>query len=144
MRGVLAVEDWAEIRRLNRAEDLPVIRFPRMHFCAGCRRLDLLNKFCAWDENICHECQRSLTPSRFVACCPQGHIAEFPYFRWLHIGQSTDDPAGHGMSLTTRGQSSSLSDILIACSCGVKPRSMAGSFGGQALADVVRCPGERP
>ena len=35
----------------------------------------------------CHDCQRTLTPSRFVICCPNGHIDDFPYFAWVHRGQ---------------------------------------------------------
>jgi hypothetical protein len=126
------------------AKDLPVVRFPRIHHCASCKRLDYLNKFCGWDDHVCHDCQRTLTPSRFVICCPDGHIDDFPYFAWAHRGQEFSEGKAHKLSMRTRGQSSSLKDIVISCSCGVPSRTMAGSFGPQALGGVVNCAGQRP
>ena len=127
----------------DEGEDLPVIRFPRMHYCPQCGRLDRIDKFGAWNEHECKKCQRYLVPSRFVACCANGHIEDFPYYRWVHARQG--EPQGtHNLKLMTRGQSSSLADIVISCSCGVPPRSLAGSFGPGALADVASCQGRRP
>lgn len=126
------------------AKDVPVVRFPRMHHCPSCHRLDYLNKFCGWDKHVCHECQRTLTPSRFVICCPDGHIDDFPYFAWVHRGREFAEGKAHRLSMRTRGQSSSLKDILISCTCGVPARTMAGSFGPQALGGVARCSGQRP
>lgn len=126
------------------AKDLPVVRFPRMHHCASCKRLDYLNKFCGWDDHVCHDCQRTLTPSRFVICCPNGHIDDFPYFAWVHRGQEVPEGNAHKLSMRTRGQSSSLKDIVISCSCGVASRTMAGSFGSHAMGGVVNCAGQRP
>lgn len=126
------------------ARDLPVVRFPRMHHCPSCRRLDYLNKFCGWDDHVCQECQRTLTPSRFVICCPDGHIDDFPYFAWVHRGQEFPEGNAHRLTMRTRGQSSSLKDIVVSCSCGVPPRTMAGSFGPQAMGGVVNCAGQRP
>ena len=125
-------------------KDLPVIRFPKMHHCASCGRLDRLNAFCSWDEHVCHACQRQLTPSRFVTCCPHGHIDDFPYFNWVHRGQEIPESATHRLFLRTRGQSSSLADIVVSCSCGVPTRSMAGSFGAQAMGGITKCKGHRP
>lgn len=126
------------------AKDVPVVRFPRMHHCPSCHRLDYLNKFCGWDEHVCRECQRTLTPSRFVICCPDGHIDDFPYFAWVHRGREFAEGKAHKLSMRTRGQSSSLKDILVSCTCGVQARTMAGSFGPQALGGVVSCSGQRP
>ncbi len=124
-------------------EDLPVIRFPRMHYCPSCGRLDTINRFGAWNEHECKQCQRFLVPSRFVACCTNGHIEDFPYQRWVHRG-AAESAGNHNLRLTTRGQSSSLADIVISCSCGVQARSLAGSFGAGALAEVASCQGRRP
>ena len=126
------------------ARDLPVVRFPLMHHCASCKRLDYLNKFCAWDDHRCPDCQRTLTPSRFVICCPDGHIEDFPYFAWVHRGQDVPDGSSHRLSMRTKGQSSSLKDIIVSCSCGVPARTMAGSFGPQAMGGIVNCAGRRP
>ncbi|WP_255467511.1 DUF1998 domain-containing protein [Aeromicrobium senzhongii] len=126
-----------------KSRDVPVIRFPEMHYCPSCRRLDFHNTFCSWDANVCEDCSRQLTPSRFVVSCVNGHIDEFPYSRWLHQGDF-DVSKKHRLSLRTRGESSSLSDIVISCSCGVKSRTMAGSFGRKALLGLTKCTGRRP
>lgn len=128
----------------SKSQDLPVIRFPRIHHCPACHRLGPLNQFGSWDENTHQECSRKLTPSRFVICCPSGHIEDFPYFRWVHRGQEVPENAQHRLSLCTRGQSSSLADIVVSCSCGVEKRTMAGSFGAEAMAGIVKCSGFRP
>ncbi|GAA2147040.1 DUF1998 domain-containing protein [Nocardioides koreensis] len=128
----------------SKGQDLPVIRFPRIHHCPACHRLGTLNRFGSWDENVHKECSRKLTPSRFVVCCTNGHIDDFPYFAWVHRGQVVHENAQHQLSLRTRGQSSSLNDIVVSCSCGVQPRSMAGSFGPKALQGIRKCTGERP
>lgn len=128
----------------KRGQDVPVVRFPEMHYCPSCRRLGRLRDFCSWDEHMCHDCSRDLTPSRFVVCCPNGHIEEFPYFRWVHLGQAEGSTGKHQLTLRTRGRTSSLADIEIGCSCGVKPVSMAGSFSPGALAPLMRCAGRRP
>lgn len=126
------------------SNDLPVIRFPRIHHCPGCGRLDYITRFGKWNEHVCHDCDRELIPSRFVTCCTLGHIDDFPYFSWVHRGQEAPEDSRHRLSLATKGRSSSLSDIVISCSCGVPPRTMAGSFGAQSLRDVSRCWGKRP
>lgn len=122
--------------------DVPVVRFPTYHYCPQCRRLD---RYWAFDSKAmqCDDCLRDLTPSRFVACCENGHIDDFPYFQWVHRGT---DIAGkkHDLQLTARGASSSLADIVISCSCGVPSHDLDGSFGRDALRGIAACRGRRP
>lgn len=126
----------------KRKRDVPVVRFPELHSCPDCNRLDYHSTFCGWDENHCDSCSRALVPSRFVISCTNGHIDEFPYSRWLHGDAQVDGK--HHLSLKTRGQSSSLKDLIISCSCGIAPKSMANTFGANSLAGVVKCRGRRP
>lgn len=124
-------------------KDLPVVRFPRIHHCPSCSRLDTLKAFCGWNDNTCDTCQRTLTPSRFVVCCESGHIQEFPYLQWTHKGQMGGDSSSHNLTLKTRGKTSSLSDLVVRCSCGAT-RSMAGAFSPGALIGITSCSGQRP
>lgn len=125
--------------------DVPVARFPLMHFCSSCHRLGDPRTFAATaDRMVCDQDDRELTPSRFVACCANGHMQDFPYFSWVHSGQEWDPSKSHGLSITTRGQSSTLKDIVIDCSCGVRPVTMAGAFDRAALWDVSSCKGRKP
>ncbi|MEV0287214.1 DUF1998 domain-containing protein [Kribbella sp. NPDC050820] len=126
----------------KRTGDIPVVRFPAYHYCPDCRRLDYYWRFDA-KKMQCPDCVRDLTPSRFVACCENGHIEDFPYFRWIHRG--SDVPNGpHQMTLDSQGASSSLADIVIRCSCGVPAHDLDGSFSRNALSDIKKCGGRRP
>ncbi|MBD9699186.1 DUF1998 domain-containing protein [Flavimobilis sp. GY10621] len=124
--------------------DIPVSRFPLVHYCSGCRRLGRPWEFGGSARDAeCKNCVKPLTPSRFVACCEAGHIEDFPYFQWLHRGQ-TQESDEHTMSLKTRGMSSSLADIEIHCTCNVRPVSMQGAFDRSALLPIKSCSGRRP
>jgi hypothetical protein len=121
--------------------DVPVVRFPDYHSCAKCGSLKLRWQFCNDTSSECDKCGRRITPSRFVACCRRGHIEDFPYFRWVHADTERSSGGKHELTITTQGRSSSLSDVVIGCSCGVTPVSMAGSFSSKG---VGRCQGRRP
>jgi len=123
--------------------DIPVVRFPIYHYCPQCRALAPFWKFDS-KRMVCQECERDITPSRFVACCEDGHIEDFPYFQWVHRGATPSGDGTHKLTLKSRGASSSLSDIVIGCSCGVKPFSLDGAFARNALRQIKSCGGKRP
>lgn len=124
--------------------DVPVVRFPDMHYCPNCRRLERHRFFCRNSENKCSVCGVALIPSRFVVVCPNGHIDDFPYFKWVHAGKPAKEGTGkHVLGITSTGASASLADIVISCSCG-EERSMDGAFGRDAMRGVTRCSGKRP
>ena len=129
----------------TKGPSVPVVRFPRWYSCPQCHRLDELQRFCSWDEHECPDCHCTLVPSRFVACCPRGHIEDFPYFTWVHAGQRDLQHQGdHRMRLRSSGGSSSLGAISVSCSCGVQDVSMAHSFDADALKKLAPCRGQRP
>jgi len=124
------------------AGDVPSIRFPRFYFCPECRRLDDIDSFDATGRQPrCQRCSCVIVPSRFVACCADGHIDDFPYSRWVHRGAPAE--GNHALKLRTRGETSALRDIDIICSCGAT-RSMDGAFSPGALRGIAICLGRRP
>ncbi|MFF0903446.1 UNVERIFIED_CONTAM: DUF1998 domain-containing protein [Kocuria sp. CPCC 205316] len=127
----------------RRKGDVPVVRFPMYHYCPKCRRLDRFWNFDA-KKMQCTDCLRDLTPSRFVACCENGHIEDFPYFQWVHRGSGARTSAEHRLTLESRGASSSLADIVVRCACGVPPYSLDGAFSRHALIEIKKCGGKRP
>jgi hypothetical protein len=138
----LRIEGFVVPPANNNGRDVPVIRFPWVHYCPECRRLGDHSLFCQFNADDCTGCGQSLVPSRFIVCCPRGHIEDFPYFEWVHSG--TGGAGGtHDLFIETKGASASLRDIIIRCSCG-KSRSMDGAFGKRALAGIARCRGRRP
>ncbi|GIG29816.1 DUF1998 domain-containing protein [Cellulomonas marina] len=125
--------------------DVPVTPFPLTHYCPRCHVLGAVYTI-GDDKSWCARCNRSrLVPSRFVACCDAGHIEDFPYFGWVHGGEDRSvAESEHQLTLRIKGESSSLSDIVIGCSCGAAPKSLNGAFGPNALATVRSCKGRRP
>ncbi|MFF0723200.1 DrmB family protein [Streptomyces sp. NPDC004134] len=126
-----------------------VRRFPLWHHCPECHALDHVRNFNPPPgRNECGECAEPLVPSRFVMACEDGHIDDFPYWKWLHRGRRAEGErglCGGRMSLTSSGRTSSLRSVVISCSCGVPDVSMEGSFRREALGDLhIRCEGRRP
>jgi hypothetical protein len=122
---------------------VPVVRFPEWHYCPKCRVLGEHWRIGDKKHSRCKDCRVDLVPSRFVACCTAGHIQDFPYFRWLHRQAEAGARADHRMTIEARGQSSSLADIVLRCSCGVRPRSLEGAMNQGGLVGVTKCFGER-
>jgi hypothetical protein len=127
------------------APDIPVVRFPTVYYCPGdCKRVSHIRYLAAQNSNKCLNCNVKLIPSRFIVVCPNGHIDDFPYFEWVHKGQSQTEKQSHTLKLNAKGISASLRDIEISCSCGVQPRTMEGSFAYGALKNIKQCRGRRP
>ncbi|WP_328721473.1 DUF1998 domain-containing protein [Streptomyces sp. NBC_00247] len=124
-----------------------VRRFPLWHSCPNCNVLQPVARFNSPPgKNECGDCGEELVPSRFVMACAQGHIDDFPYWKWAHRGYgSAAGPCGGEMRLRSTGKTASLRSILVSCSCGVPEVSMEGAFRSAALADLkVLCRGKRP
>ncbi len=74
-------------RRLRRRQSrrCPGAPLPLWHHCPECQALDHVRNFNSPPgRNECGECSEPLVPSRFVVACEDGHIADFPYWKWLH------------------------------------------------------------
>lgn len=122
--------------------DVPVVRFPTWAHCPSCKRLDKYTKLTSIFKNLCNACSVPLIPSRFVICCSNGHIDDFPYFNWVHAGSPRTD-GDHSMTIDTSGSTASLSDIVIRCSC-KKRATMETAFFKTAMSGVTRCTSRRP
>ena len=113
------------------SRDLPVVRFPLFYSCTSCQRLDVHYRIADKDGQC--SCGKRLVTSRFITICNAGHVGEFPYSRWVHHGEKTDQT--HKLRMYNEGRSSGLSDIVIACSCGSK-RNMGGALGKSAYLSI--------
>lgn len=67
-----------------------------------------------------------LVPVRLLCACTDGHLQEFPWMNWCHDGKPNNTEK-HQLSLKSLGNSSSISDLIIECSC-KKSKSLAGVF----------------
>lgn len=132
----------------DRATDgVHVRRFPNMYSCPKCATLQPFYKFNSPPRTArCGTCEEDLVPSRFVLACNNGHISDFPYWRWVHRGSGhTGGLCGGTLSLGTNGSTASLRSVVVSCSCGVPDVSMEGAFRSRVLKDLgIRCEGGRP
>ncbi|MFS0695827.1 DrmB family protein [Streptomyces nitrosporeus] len=132
----------------DRARDgVRAVRFPEMYSCPHCHQLQQFRRFNSpGNKAECSTCQESLVPSRFVIACTHGHLADFPYWKWVHRGKGTNSGVcGGQLTFRADGSTASLRAVLIGCSCGAEEVSMEGAFRRQALRELgIRCDGRRP
>lgn len=124
-----------------------VHRFPEFYSCPRCKTLQPFVKFnSAKGKARCDECDEDLVPSRFVIACDDGHIEDFPFWKWVHRGVAREAGWCDGqLSLNTDGSTASLRSVIVRCDCGVPDVSMEGAFRSKALRDLgIRCEGKRP
>jgi hypothetical protein len=128
-------------------ERLPGVRFPSWLHCPECHMIKRASK---WQDisgdaaRYCAECGHRLgkkvhvVPVRFISCCENGHIDEFPWWKWLdHKGECKNRDV-----FKLESQGAGLSGIRMSCRCGAS-RSMDGCFGTEAFKGL-RCSGSRP
>ena len=125
--------------------DLPAFRFPTMHFCPSCGRLQPYWAFGDEGGKKCKACQKNIVPSRFVAACSNGHLEDFPYRWWVHYGNYADcsDTRGDQLEISFSDTSGGLESIVIKCKACGKERTMAGCMSKDALRGY-HCNGRRP
>lgn len=126
------------------SQDVYAFRFPYMHFCPACGRLDVYWELGSGDNDFttCRHCgkKHKLIPSRFVAACINGHIEDFPFNWWVHRGKTQLD---HKLKIRFNNTSGGLESIIIHCDTCGKERSMEGCMSANALRGY-KCKGKRP
>lgn len=126
--------------------DIPAFRFPRMHFCPKCGKLDDYKSFGDSQNKKCAKCGRELVPSRFVAACVNGHLEDFPFEWWVHYGNpmACSEPENHHkLKIEFKNDTGGLASIVITCTACGKQRSMEGCMSQNALKGY-KCRGRRP
>jgi hypothetical protein len=126
----------------GRKGGVPAVRFPEWAFCPQCRRLGPWWKIADREKRRCNSCGWKISPSRFVACCVNGHIEDFPYLAWVHKDASVRGE-GHDLKLIAEGHTSALKDLVVQCTCG-RRRSLDGAFDASAFRGIKRCSGSAP
>ncbi|MER5621969.1 DUF1998 domain-containing protein [Streptosporangium sp. NPDC002544] len=148
------LEGWLSVDRFqlppadepSSGNGIKVRLFPETYSCASCKKLQYFKSFGSPEgQSQCGDCNKPLTPSRFVIACENGHLDDFPYFEWLHKKSEQKGEDKHELTLESTGQTASLRSVLIKCSCGVRPASLEGAFGRNAMKELgIKCRGRRP
>ena len=128
------------------SEDVPVVTFPYWHVCSNlkCGRLFDARKYFDLEKYLrygvtCPDCGYTAYPSRFITICENGHMSDFPWKWWVHKG---GPDCGGTLKMYSIGQTSTLGDMWVECSCGAK-RSMNGATQRENF-DGVACSGHHP
>lgn len=132
--------------RTASAHDIPVVTFPYWHVCSKCGRLfdareiinDDLDKYLRYGVN-CPDCDVRAYPARFITICENGHMSDFPWKWWVHQG---DTSCKGRLKMYSTGNTSTLSDMWVECSCGAK-RSMSGATQARNF-EGLSCSGMHP
>jgi hypothetical protein len=129
--------------RFGKSRDISSYIFPEILYCPKCKKLihykEALNvgkpNQCFLNDKDGGICKGRLVASRFVVCCENGHLEDFPYSWWVHRGgkckSGKDTPRISMFNLAGRSDAESL---FIKCEeCGER-RSMEGAFAEYAFA----------
>ncbi|PRS44601.1 hypothetical protein C6W19_02480 [Bacillus sp. RJGP41] len=103
---------------------IPLLRFPKWHYCPFCHTMHELNYTIESARNYCSECEnfRYYKQVPFIMICARGHISDFPWREWAHENEKTTCKGK--MKLITVG-GATLDSWKIICSCGAN-RSLKG------------------
>ena len=121
-----------------------ILEFPAWFVCQGCRRLlnrrDLSEHTRANGRRY-HECDRGnkslAVPIRFVGACTAGHLQDFPWKDFAHLGS----PMCPAPELSFQeGLTGDFSSISVDCVCGAR-QMLASFFASERHLD---CRGQRP
>jgi hypothetical protein len=76
-------------------------------------------------------------PVRFVVACPAGHLDDFPWRRFVHMGREANTCDAPAMTLT-EGRTGDFAELEVACVCGARQKLMT------AYDVPFPCAGARP
>ncbi|AQS59524.1 hypothetical protein B0537_10795 [Desulforamulus ferrireducens] len=105
---------------------IPVLRFPKWHYCQTCHTMVEL-PLSVRGRVKCRECEKNgktryVVQVPFVAVCDQGHIQDFPWREWVH--ESSNPRCNEKLKLISTG-GATLAGQIIKCSCGAQ-RNLGG------------------
>ena len=132
----LSPKTTSKTNSFSKPKDVLSYIFPEMLHCSKCGLIFNINELNIKERHTCPRCKGSLTASRFIIVCQNGHMDDFPYDWWVHSGQKCksgkEAPRIKMINVNNRTDIASLK--LICTECGMQ-RSMLHVFSSNALAD---------
>jgi hypothetical protein len=129
---------------------IPATIFPRFLVCPRCNRLAPHTKFSFDPRRSEHTCEAPdcrgkghavAYPARFMVACARGHLADFPWHRYVH-GPDIDCDAE--LRLEDTGRTGSITDLWIKCPEHGVSKNLGQAFGQAGRQRLPRCGAERP
>ena len=161
--GVERLVSTSSFKEYEKPGRIPVRSFPAWGFCPRCDKLvpGRNNKTgggmkCDSDECAEHKKNEGVEPPktypvRFVAACKNGHLDEFPWYRWVHQTEeerTACSPNDAKLFLVSDSRSLSLESKSVVCRgkrCVARRHAMARALSKNGLKFVTfGCTGSRP
>jgi hypothetical protein len=136
---------------------VPVTTYPQWMVCPACQILAPLQselfelKVDYYHPDRTHykhiNCQRAnkpaVLPARFLVCCENGHLDDFPWVEYVHNFDSSQYDHKN-LSLSEYGPSGEARDLYVKCNvCGTE-KQLAQAFGRENREKMPICKGRRP
>lgn len=144
-------------------------RFPEWYFCPKCRKFQPLKKWIAdyrksankkiiekdpymANHMQCPKCKQDLVVARIVTVCPNGHLNDFPWVKWVHSKSKKPICSKPELQFKTGASSTEgLEGLSVRCSCGAVA-TLKGAFDTDCFEDLerkteginFRCEGNHP
>lgn len=138
-------------------QHIPVRTFPRWGVCPTCQMLQLRDRSSGEDGIKCrsNECpgrtirgiktSPETIPVRFIMACINGHLDDFPWYRWVHRGKVTDcNEQSARMYLVEDPSISSLESKTVECRNCSRNMKMGMALGSLKSVMPEGCHGTRP
>ena len=134
----------------GKSRGLPSFIFPEWLVCPRCRKLAPYTDFtmqkwwggaefkCISDEKSHGASHPVAFPARFMVACPNGHLDDFPWWSWVHDGNT---PCTGPLELIDDGRTGVTSDLRVKCSKCNASQSLGRAFEPGAHGS---CSGRRP
>jgi len=139
---------------------VPVVPFPQWLRCTACNRLAPLDSQSTWgflndqprrpDEAkfFHHDCPtRKWKPlavaARFVLACTNGHLDDFPYREFVHVGGVCPEASHPALSMEDYGGNRGANVMIRCLACRAK-RNMNRAIGRRGEENLPRCRGRHP
>jgi hypothetical protein len=127
----------------HKSRDVPSYHFPETLYCPHCKELFNIKYT---NNSRCQKCNTNLVSSRFVLVCENGHMEDFPYSWWVHVGQKCDKSTEPRILMYNIEGRSDIDSLLIECKdCGKKrfisPAFSENIFSGE---NGYHCSGNHP
>lgn len=131
-------------------------RFPRVLFCASCRRIRFWKTTMEeGEEPKCRDCssKRPLVPMRFVMACENGHLSDVPWSFWAHSQAKNENQQQCRQQQnpeclnirTHEGGTAGLESLYVECDRCKATRTLSGITARDALRHLgVPCNGTQP
>lgn len=133
-------------------------RFPEWYFCPKCRKFQPIKKWISdyhksargrnseKDPDMimhmqCPSCMQDLVVARIVTVCPNGHLNDFPWVKWVHVKSDKEICKNPQLTFKTGASGTEgLEGLSISCTCGAYA-TLKGAFDAKCF-EKIDCTGK--